>query len=338
MKRIVIIVSCLIVGMLLGYTTGYFRYEPQLRRLLSEATHLTTQVSNLLETVSSLEATERYNRDKISSLENTISSHENSISDQNQTISAQVDTIGYQRTEINSLESLNEAQRILRTILQTQLDDANAATVQYKGRLNHTEQRLDNILEITVRQLFAWKGWTWEMPISLSLYVDYFERPRPRSFANYIDLATDPDDDYYIQSLINGVKNATSSYSDTKRLNWIISFVQNLPYTVDLETTPYNEYPRYPMETLFDRGGDCEDTSILVAALLDELGYDVALIYMQKAKHMAVGVNLPNAYGTYYEYQGKKYYFLETTGVGFTLGQFPSSITEREARLYPLSD
>ena len=47
-----------------------------------------------------------------------------------------------------------------------------------------------------------------------------------------------------------------------------VAFVQSLPYTSDDVTSGHDEYPRYPLETLVDNGGDCEDTAIFMAALL----------------------------------------------------------------------
>jgi len=58
-------------------------------------------------------------------------------------------------------------------------------------------------------------------------------------------------------------------------IDFVGSFVQQLPYTSDRVTTPYDEYPRFPLETLYEKGGDCEDTAILAATILKEMGYDV---------------------------------------------------------------
>jgi len=101
-------------------------------------------------------------------------------------------------------------------------------------------------------------------------------------------------------------------------------------------TTPWNEYPRYPIETLFDRGGDCEDTSILVAALLDRMGYDVALLFLYHENHCAVGVSIEGSHGSYYQHDDKKYFYLETTGEGWRIGEIPPDFTETIARIHPL--
>ena len=71
-----------------------------------------------------------------------------------------------------------------------------------------------------------------------------------------------------------------------------VSFAQNLPYTADDVTTGFDEYPRFPYETLYDNGGDCEDTSILVSAMLRELRYGVALLHFPG--HMAVRLRVPS--------------------------------------------
>jgi hypothetical protein len=48
------------------------------------------------------------------------------------------------------------------------------------------------------------------------------------------------------------------------------------------------EYPKYPLETLVEKKGDCEDQSILAAALLAAMGYEVALLILPI--HVALGV------------------------------------------------
>jgi len=81
--------------------------------------------------------------------------------------------------------------------------------------------------------------------------------------------------------------------TESEKVNLLISFVQSLPYTFDNVSTPFDEYPRFPIETLVFGGGDCEDTSILTSALLYEMGYDVILI--NPPGHMAVGINIEAA-------------------------------------------
>ena len=61
-------------------------------------------------------------------------------------------------------------------------------------------------------------------------------------------------------------------------MNFVISFTQSLKYSEDNITAGVGEYPRYPIETLVDQTGDCEDTSALLISLLESLGYEAAMI------------------------------------------------------------
>ena len=115
-----------------------------------------------------------------------------------------------------------------------------------------------------------------------------------------------------------------------------VAFVQSLPYTSDDVTSGHDEYPRYPLETLVDNGGDCEDTAIFMAALLREMGYGVVIV--EVPGHAAVAVKGGDGIsGRYYEYKGGKYYYLETTGEGWPIGQIPDEFRSVEAKIFPVS-
>ena len=181
------------------------------------------------------------------------------------------------------------------------------------------------------------RTWMWDLTLPESLYSYYKDKPRPPTRGDYSVYVTDPYDDVYIESLIKKLEAAAAKkgYDDYEKVNLVIAFVQSLPYTADNVTTPFDEYPRYPIETLVDYGGDCEDTAILTAALLDGMGYDVVLIRLPG--HMAVGVlGGEGIYGTYYLEDGKKYYYLETTGEGFKIGERPDEYKSSSATLYHL--
>jgi hypothetical protein len=111
--------------------------------------------------------------------------------------------------------------------------------------------------------------------------------------------------------------------------------VQSLPYTSDDVTTGFDEYPRFPLETLVDDGGDCEDSAILTAALIDALNYPVVLLGLPG--HMAVGIAIPTT-GIYYELDGEEYFYLETTGEGWELGELPDDYLDEPAYLYEMKN
>lgn len=79
----------------------------------------------------------------------------------------------------------------------------------------------------------------------------------------------------------------------------------------ELEGGVLEEYWKYPLETLYDRAGDCEDTSILLAVLYKATGYAVFVLL---PGHAVKAVVLPSdTVGYYYSVNFKNYYFCETT-------------------------
>lgn len=316
LSMIAIVIACLLTGAAGGYSAGYLIYEPEIRSYEIQVSDFALEVSRLSEQVSDLTS-------EVSTLSQTISSRE-----------AQISTLELEKSGLQS--DLAGAQALLMSYEQ-QVTTLNSQVSDLKVRLN-------NILDVTVTQHYEWvyggETWQWELAIPLSLYVEYLERPRLPSAASCVDMAKDPQDDRYIDEMIQQINSAAikEGFTEFEKVNFVIAFIQSLPYTVDVETTPYNEYPRYPVETLFDRGGDCEDTSILVAALLDRMGYDIALLHLEDAKHMAVGVSIAGTHGSYYEYGGKRYFYLETTGEGWQMGQIPPTITDTTAYVYPVGN
>lgn len=123
-------------------------------------------------------------------------------------------------------------------------------------------------------------------------------------------------------------------WSKQDRIDFVLSFVQSLPYTHDDVTTGYDEFRRYAIETLIDGGGDCEDTTILVAAILRGLGEKTALIFTPG--HIALGVS-GNFTGSSVTHNGTKYYYCETTGTGWTVGTLPPSSSTTVTNVVPLA-
>lgn len=123
-------------------------------------------------------------------------------------------------------------------------------------------------------------------------------------------------------------------WSRGERIDFVLSFVQSLPYTHDDVTTGYDEFRRYAVETLIDGGGDCEDTTILVAAILRGLGEKTILIFTPG--HIALGVS-GNFTGAHVPYDGTQYYYCETTGTGWTVGDLPTPSGTKVTHIIPLT-
>ena len=178
--------------------------------------------------------------------------------------------------------------------------------------------------------------WSWQGRFPLAGYEYYRGKPHNRE-NNYAEYVLSDYDRSLLREVVQKFRDAGSEkgYSEYDDVMNIATFVQSLHYTPDSVTTGYDEYPRYPLETLVDDGGDCEDTSILTAALVDELGYGVVLI--QLPGHMGVGIRASaDTPGTYYEYQGSRYYYLETTGKGWALGELPDEYRTTTPVILPL--
>jgi hypothetical protein len=95
--------------------------------------------------------------------------------------------------------------------------------------------------------------------------------------------------------------------SDDEYLELIAVYVQSLRY----ETRDQNP-AKFPVETVVDRAGDCDDKSLLLAGLLSREGYPVALFLFGPESHMAVGVGSGD-----YHFKNTGYAFLETTNYSF---------------------
>ncbi|MCB9232008.1 MAG: hypothetical protein H6581_10115 [Bacteroidia bacterium] len=119
-----------------------------------------------------------------------------------------------------------------------------------------------------------------------------------------------------VRELKTFCKNA--GFTEWETAGFVIAFVQSLEYQKET-TSP--EYPKYPIETLVDQGGDCEDTAILLASLLRDMG--ISSILLNPRGHMATGVAVSGLKGSYLTWEGRKYYYVETTSPNWKIGQIP---------------
>lgn len=115
-----------------------------------------------------------------------------------------------------------------------------------------------------------------------------------------------------IQTIAQDVADVSISTGDTNKAQIAINFVESMIYEYDIDYISELEWPKYPIETIIDGRGDCEDTSFLMASILEALDYDAIILIF--SDHAAVGVWCESCTGTYYNYNGRKYFFLETTG------------------------
>ncbi|MBN2111115.1 MAG: hypothetical protein JW705_08555 [Methanosarcinaceae archaeon] len=190
----------------------------------------------------------------------------------------------------------------------------------------------------TITRTYTWDYEGYEFTIQSEYYIDAYESYSKRSRArNYDSFVTDPYDDELISQITGQLENLAHNAGCGKdEIPYIaMTFVQSLPYISDSVSSGYDEYPRFPFETLYNGGGDCEDSSILLASILYDMGYGVALIELPG--HMAAGVKGDDSlHGGYYEYAGTKFYYLETTDSGWGVGEIPEEFLDAEALIHPI--
>jgi hypothetical protein len=235
------------------------------------------------------------------------------------------------------LSLLDENMALEEAINETQ-ESFDALLMQYMivtGAAPFTPQTAP---EGTIRKDFTWVygGETWAITLYIPEHLSEYYSDRPRiPTADYSVYVTHPLDDEYISTIISEFDDIASAegFDVVQIVELVITFVQSLPYTSDDVTTGFDEYVRYPLETLMDGGGDCEDTSILTSALLDGMGYDTVLFNLPE--HVGVGVDVDH-YGTYWLYEDVKHYYVETTGTGWEIGELPEAYQGHSAIVYPI--
>ena len=121
----------------------------------------------------------------------------------------------------------------------------------------------------------------------------------------------------YISKMVENIRSAAKDPDDEARI--AISLVQHIKYdantlneiSVNKSKTGQKFIGRYPYTILNQNwGGICGEKSFLLALLLKELGYGVALYEFDGIHHMALGIKAPAQYA----YKGTGYALIESTG------------------------
>ena len=201
--------------------------------------------------------------------------------------------------------------------------------------LAHTVVREGDCYKVSHEWKYKGRKWTTTMYIPISLYEYY--QGRVHVSDDMVHFVLSDYDRNQIRDLVDSFREGGASVGFTEKdhLGNVISFVQSLKYVYDQDSKGAVDYVRFPVETLVDGIGDCEDMAILAAAILHEMGYDVLLVTLPD--HLALAVDCrQDCDGTYYEYEGKKYFYLEVTNTGWEIGQIPHEYRSSRASLTPL--
>jgi hypothetical protein len=141
-------------------------------------------------------------------------------------------------------------------------------------------------------------------------------------------------DDRYVKELAHQFDVLGAGMDRLGKANLLLSYVQAIPYMYDSDLNGRDEYWKFPLETITDGAGDCEDTSILFCAIAKAMGYDTArmtlyasdILGFTGAQNHCVGllsVEGVTAYEPYTTIDNVGYYFCETTSTSHDVGAIP---------------
>lgn len=209
----------------------------------------------------------------------------------------------------------------------------------------HTVVERDGYYEVEHEWQYKGKDCSIILNISTNLY-DYYRNDREHLAYYYQFEDGEVPPNYfsfmlseYDRPVMHAIAEELSRFGTTEedRIDLALSFVQSLPYAYDNDSKDADEYVRYPIETLVDGQGDCEDKVALLVALLYEMDADFVLLVLPE--HMAVGVHLDEVdVGRYLWFHDKKYYFMETTMPNWQIGQVPEHYMTTEMEVVPVDD
>lgn len=127
-------------------------------------------------------------------------------------------------------------------------------------------------------------------------------------------------DDPDISSIVISMQSMASQagLSREGQANLVLHFVQSLSISTDAVTTGQEVYWRYPVETLYSRTGDGADRAVLYATLMEAMGYECVILFLQD--HVNVGIQVGSS-GSYYELNDIWYFNCEMSLYNYDVGE-----------------
>jgi hypothetical protein len=166
-----------------------------------------------------------------------------------------------------------------------------------------------------------------EKTISIPVYRDvknHFSLQNPTACSSlsefYFEYLSNSIQRHYLNPLIEAIWEHSKKVDEQARI--AINLVQRIPYDVEkwrfeIKNNPYTRI-RYPYEVIVDNKGICCEKSLLLALLLREFGFGLALFIFENENHMAIGIKCHEKFS----FCGTGYGFVETAA--------PSIITDDE--------
>ena len=130
--------------------------------------------------------------------------------------------------------------------------------------------------------VFDYQTYSLNLNYDYSLYRSYKLLDHSTASWNDYQRFVTPHVDYVVElaTLLRDLAIENGYTSELEIANFILAFVGGIPYQFDIDGMGVNEYPKYPIEMLWEHAGDCEDAASLYVSLMESIGYDALLILL----------------------------------------------------------
>lgn len=144
-----------------------------------------------------------------------------------------------------------------------------------------------------------------------SIYYSSGQVPQRSDFV--LKQINNNDQSVLLEPLVKDIENLAPT-DKVNQARIAVSLVQNIPWGASGKTISFLGsvvgYSRYPYQVVYDNQGLCGEKSELLAFILRDMGYGVALFYYPQQNHEAVGVKCPMQDS----FNETGYCFVETSG------------------------
>lgn len=179
-------------------------------------------------------------------------------------------------------------------------------------------------------------GHSWTAPLFVykASYINGINRSRGRSRPEYVTYEVTEGLGGELATILADTAESLDFIDKRQKTEFVIDFVQRLPYVSDDVSKGFDDYTKFIIETLAEGNGDCEDTAIMLASVLESQPFNYDMVLIQPPGHMAAGIWGSDLTGRYYEQEGRKYYYIETTGEGWGIGDEPADYLDETAYIH----
>jgi len=208
-----------------------------------------------------------------------------------------------------------------------------------------------NLNNVSLTHLRSWSNYYYDSIFCLSYELSRSTTTASRNFRNGFNTREPIYENYWRNvyyelyqhdtGLIDFLKDSLSNIAVRNSLtrpalaNLLVSFVQDIPYNYvlpgdcinkDRPCIPNEKFGILsPLEFLYSLSGDCDTRSVLLYALLKHFEFDPLIVISNEYRHAMIALDIP-ASGDFILHKGRKFYFWETTNVGWLPAILPPGV------------